>query len=707
MEPKKFTLTTKQGRNRWLALFLILIFVGCFFARLIDSDFVSIKIEEFKIDARGATINGEMYYPRGTSSDDCLPCVICMHGTGCTYGVVKHFAQEAARRGFVGIAVSCYSGGLSEQPLYDELGHGKDINVGAFRYGNTTSGMLDVVNYARSLTFVDPTRIGVSGHSMGARISQETAMADAGYYTYNDLMINVLYDTFGQTFTEDEINEDADKLAEERLSPEELEYYKYIAAEKREYIDTRVKAAFPIGNSGNLIAELQTVTVGGYEVVRGCNVNLGILNGEYDYGGAALTKADITKEYFHTGGVDVENFKWYEVDDVNNTCKIIGDWETLSITNSNELAEAIANRSARVVLQSKETHSKNFFSIQTTARFLQFFEQTMNYNKGPLSSGGGMAERDQIWYIARVFNCIALFALIGFAIVMLAIILKAKFFEPCVAPAPQSKAKFTKTKYWIFSALTIVVGFIAAYRGNLQKIRIPNNSYFQAATTTLQVMNFIIWITILSLVLLIAQLIINKKETGEFGFGVLNLKLGFVNVLKSILLAFLLICTSYVVLLICEYLFREDFRFWMSILTELKVDYWWVVFKYALFFFIPYLVIGAAVNFGVRNDIPEWKDTLLCVFFNSAGVWLLCLISYLIARFTNSTALFSNFICSYQLCFFVPITVYLSRKMYKLTNSIWVGATFNALLVAWATIAENGTHTTYVGQNWLSVFFNI
>ena len=631
-----------------------------------------------------------------------------MHGTGCTYGVVKHFAQEAARRGFVGIAVSCYSGGLSEQPLYDELGHGKDINVGGFRYGNTTSGMLDVVNYARSLAFVDPTRIGVSGHSMGARISQETAMADAGYLTYNDLMINVLYDTFGQTFTEDEINLDADQLAAERLSPEELAYYQYLAAENREYVDTRVKAALPIGNSGNLIAEMKTVSVGGYEVQRGCNVNLGILNGEYDAGGASLTSMDIIKEYFHTGGADVEKFKWYSVDDVNGVCKIIGDWETSSITNNPELAEAIANRSARIVLQSKETHSKNFFSIQSTEKFLIFFEQMMDYSNGKLTDGTQpMSARDQLWYKARIFNCIALFALIGLSVVLLAIVLKADFFASCIAPEPQATAKFSKKKYWIFSIITVAIGFIAAYRGNMQKIRIPNNSYFQAATTTLQVMNFIIWITILSIVVIVAQCIINKKETSKSGLGVLNVNLGLKNILKSILLGFLLICMCYNVLLICEYLFREDFRFWMSILTELKVDYWWIVFKYALFFFIPYLVIGAAVNYGVRNDIPEWKDTLLCVFFNSAGVWILCLLNYLIARITNSASLFSNFICSYQLCFFVPITVYLSRKMYKLTNSIWVGATFNALLVAWATIAENGTHTMYVGQNWLSTFFNV
>ena len=71
---KKFTFKSSDGCKRILALCILLVFLGTCFARLINSDFGKIKIEQYKIDARGATIDGEMFYPAGTNSDDKLPC---------------------------------------------------------------------------------------------------------------------------------------------------------------------------------------------------------------------------------------------------------------------------------------------------------------------------------------------------------------------------------------------------------------------------------------------------------------------------------------------------------------------------------------------------------------------------------------------------------------------------------------------------------
>ena len=47
--------------------------------------------------------------------------------------------------------------------------------------------------------------------------SSSAAIADCGYYTLNDRLINILYDVFGQSFTADEITQDANQLAAERL----------------------------------------------------------------------------------------------------------------------------------------------------------------------------------------------------------------------------------------------------------------------------------------------------------------------------------------------------------------------------------------------------------------------------------------------------------------------------------------------------------
>ena len=65
---------------------------------------------------------------------------------------------------------------------------------------------------------IDPTRIGTLGHSMGAMRTLAAAALDAGYLTFNDIMLNVLCDEFGESFTEEEIAQNADELAAARLN---------------------------------------------------------------------------------------------------------------------------------------------------------------------------------------------------------------------------------------------------------------------------------------------------------------------------------------------------------------------------------------------------------------------------------------------------------------------------------------------------------
>ena len=147
-----FSCKTSEGSRRLLALFIILILVFSLCARLVSTEGGSIKVEQVTIDARGAAINGELYYPAGVSTDDSLPAVIVTHGGGCTYGVTRGIALELARRGFVVFNVSAYGTGLSEMPVSDENGMGAESYNGM----ETPVGLLDCLNFVRTLKFVDP-----------------------------------------------------------------------------------------------------------------------------------------------------------------------------------------------------------------------------------------------------------------------------------------------------------------------------------------------------------------------------------------------------------------------------------------------------------------------------------------------------------------------------------------------------------------------
>ena len=55
----------------------------------------------------------------------------------------------------------------------------------------------------------------------------------------------------------------------------------------------------------------------------------------------------------------------------------------------------------------------------------------------------------------------------------------------------------------------------------------------------------------------------------------------------------------------------------------------------------------------------------------------------------------------------VPITVYLARKMYNLTKNVWTGALLNTFIITWSIMSSLGVNDTFWGQHWVGNFFNI
>ena len=78
-----FSLKTKEGCRRLFALCIVMILLFSFIGAIFSTNGFTVKLEHITIDARGATLNGELYYPEATSDKDSLPAVIVNHGGGC------------------------------------------------------------------------------------------------------------------------------------------------------------------------------------------------------------------------------------------------------------------------------------------------------------------------------------------------------------------------------------------------------------------------------------------------------------------------------------------------------------------------------------------------------------------------------------------------------------------------------------------------
>ena len=703
---KKLTLKTKEGCWRLLIIFLALIVLFSCAARLVSSDAGKIKVSRVTFDSRGATVTADLFYPAGTTDEDKLPAVLVGHGAGVTRGIMKGIAEEIARRGYVVLNVDAYGYGMSEMPVNDDSGQDKDN----FDSKLTPGGMLDALNFVRTLEFVDQTRIGMAGHSAGSRRTASAAMLDCGYLTLNDLLINVLYDDFGQEFTEEEIKMNADELAKDRLNDDQLSHYMDIKEETELWYNTRMKALCLIGSSAEKISLIQTVLVGGHEVQRNCQVNFGIVTGYWDFNYIEYPEWETTTEAWHTGSESVERETWYIIDDVNATSEKVGLINEASILTNDDFREAVDNRATRIACYHYESHSKNFFSAQTASDIVSYFEQTLGYNGGELgdSSATPLASDNIVFFWREAFNFAATLSMICFLFPLTALILKTNWFAGCqgsVKPLPAGS--ISKKRYWLFNGVTVILTFAAMYYVNsLFAPGLPTSAGLPLFSSWWLTVIFLAIMAACSVILVLVYWRLDKATIGTTALENLNIKLKISSILKSILLSIILLMAAYGTLMLVEYMFGEDFRLWMMVFTEMKAELWARVWNFALMMFPSFLLIGAATNYTVRTDIPEWLDTLIAVVVNSLGVWLLCLVNYI--SYAGSNALFSNFTSSYGFIIFVPLTVYVTRKMYKVTNNIWIAAALNALLLSWSICSCTGYNTSlFPEQTWVGNFFNI
>ena len=701
MEKEKWlSLKTKAGCWHLFLILVaaILVFNCC--AQLITSCGGRIKVQKVVIDARGAKLEGDLYYPDGISDEDKIPAVVVVHGGGVNKGNYKGIAEELARREFVVFNINAYGTSGSEMPESDETDMGKD-KYSAF---GISGGVLDAVDFLRSCKFVDQTRIGIAGHSMGSMKCERAALLDITHFTMNDLMINVLYDTFGQTFTEEEILMDADELAKARLNADQLAYYEYLKAETQQWYDTRIRSVLIIGTTGSSIMPRQEVTVGGITVKRNAQVNAACLSGTYD-SMAYITSAYGLDGLYMEGQIATDT--WYAIDDPGQKSTVVGTINDSVATNA-AMKAAMDNRQVRFVTYNRETHSKNFYSRDTTADAVVFMTQTLQYNCGDLSNAATkpIAATSSVFMFRETFNFLAMCAMLFMLVPLAGILCKTAFFADCVGKNQPNGRVFSKKRYWIIGCISLVVSFLIIYwvNKNIMAPRLYSSDFFPLWPAFWLAPIFLGLFAAVSLVELAVCCVIDKKRYGETNLPQLNINLGIKAVFKTLLMALILILAAYGTFAISKYLFNQDYRMWMFAFDELKVEHWWYVLLTMAFTFVQLVIGGAMMNYHRRTDIPEWQDELLNVLFSSVGIWLVAWINILVLH--AGGAQFASWQFTYQFLLAVPVTVYLCRRLFKVTNSVWLSAFVTGLLLGWSFVGPAG-YIIYHAPSWFSVFFHI
>jgi len=213
-----------SGFKRSLALLLALVcgIFGCMMiAHGIQTDHGKVAVSEGTIPLAGGKLTYKLYVPDSATADTPAPGVLLLHGYQNDHETCAAYAIELARRGIVVMALDEYGHGgtdigllergfvnhrvkvifgeesqadgtftavsgpdrfklmmnFSNLSFFDDY-YSKDDQGGAIL--DSSCGGVDAYALLAELPFVDPGRLGVSGHSMGTWSSWSVAAAYAG-----------------------------------------------------------------------------------------------------------------------------------------------------------------------------------------------------------------------------------------------------------------------------------------------------------------------------------------------------------------------------------------------------------------------------------------------------------------------------------------------------------------------------------------------
>lgn len=609
-----------------LCIALVICLVSSLGASLIQSDFGKVDVNTFRIPTNnGRYLSINVFKPKSATPDNPAPCIIASPGTYNSKEMQDVAAVEFSRRGFVVITFDPYFHGHSssaEDP-YTVMPY------------SLSGGQIELVKYAHDfLDYVDSNRIGVTGHSMGGRISLNTANYFSGLVADALLAAEDPDSDGGATVTE----------AEEA------------AAWNLMYL----KASFPVG------AQITDAII-----EKGLLCNVGVDNGIYDEAPARNDPSQSGEEKL-----------------LNTVLP-----ENQQVTYQNLPLETYFGNASdgtlRVAYRNPETHPWNHFSHKTANDMITFFYKA-------LELGEPVNPDNQVWLAKELFNALGIIGLFMMIAPLASLLLqipcfkKLQYDEPARLPAVTTKRG--KAFFWGGWAISWIVSGLSLFPVSLLSNKIfPVNITSNAVTAKLfpENINNGIWLwatfnAIVGILLFIYSYKLNGKEGGVTP-EMWGIKSSVKEVFHYLALALCIYAAFYLVVIISDKLFVTDYRLWILGIKTAKIESVVHALAYCVLFFPFYLVNSISINSANRVEgQSERTNLLICGLGNVLGIVIPVIIQYVVLFATGKCA-FSNWnmplLQASGLIVWLFVAAIVGRKLFRLTGKIWLGAMVNCLLI--------------------------
>ena len=640
---------------------LVTIFVASFAAQLFATSGFKVETTDFVINKQvteqynSVPINGvvnqiasddaswsvSMYKPKSATKDNKAPVVFVMPGFTRTKATMAQYAVEYAKRGAVCFIIDPGCQGATTYAGYYE---GKEIlsTVGA-------NGLEYLIHYVYNNTekfdFIDRNRIGAIGHSAGGG-NVVTAASDYAGNNYEQSVIKSLY------------------------------------------ISGYIKSS-----AANKYSTLHCNAVNSYAY--------------YDEGAYRYQTASTALEVINLRFVN----------------EVSGDAKTIDL-NDLKYDEAYGDMTLgtyRMLHREKTNHAFQMYDTPSITNTITFFRESLGFNTT-------LKDSNQTWFGKELCNGIALISAFTFVISLLVVLVSLPFIkmkainengeavldikeekkEEFKTMVPKAGSFASKAIFWGSMLLTAIIAcldFIPLARLTMDLFKEAANNhytfYFPArmmnAVMLWAVVNGLIGLVIFfgtTLVENLIELIASKiqKREAHYDFSKFKIvKINWLDLLKSLLIAVVLFFMFYGLVALNYAVFHQDFRFMLISAAPLQKRYLVVWLMYFPLFFIFYISNSIRVNGSIaREGLKEWQVYLVSAIANSIGLVFMLIVNY--TKFFVEGEVFYGYMGNpagevwlyinmvFALIPLMAILPILNRFIYKKTGNVYLGALLICML---------------------------
>ena len=401
--------------------------------------------------------------------------------------------------------------------------------------------------------------------------------------------------------------------------------------------------------------------------------NFAVLYGQYDELSAFMWGSPTAK-----GIVNTEKLK-----------KIFG---TDATVEAGKLYGNVAEGTARKLYQPAQTHPANHITHSGIAGVLDWV-QTTTTAPDPINPD------DQVWQwkefgtlVSLAGGILFLFAFGGFGLTL-------PLFAG-IAGGSKSDVGIKGKGWWLAAAFFVCIPALTYFPLQQWASTWPANRWLSQNFTT----GFMVWALCVGLIstvlfLLWHFLLGGKRAGGDLQTYGLSWPDGSTvkNLLLSLLLAIVVVAGLYGLLLLVDFIFLTDFRWWIYALKLMNRMHFGIFLGYVVPFSIFFLIVGVVLHGQLGGTT---NDSLTKIMFRNSilmGLGIFLLLAWLyIPLFTNGMLALPDqgllAIIAMQFVVLLPLTGLISTYFFCKTGHVYLGAFINGLFLTWLIVAGQATH---------------